>query len=150
MRHDQILRESGMSSRPEYYSGRGATTSDLNSDILEKIYTLVKRHHGDDAARNFVQMVHDLPSLPATTFILAFEGLAYNGWKWVKPAEGEEPSNIHPTDLATGFATIAEVMFKGNRPDMTHAIRSGFLWSHKKEYTPDPNEKKGGFVVWGY
>jgi len=32
--HD-IVHDSGMSSRPEFYSGRGATLSDLNSRILD-------------------------------------------------------------------------------------------------------------------
>jgi hypothetical protein len=32
----EIIQDAGMSTRPEYYSGRGAITCDLNSDILEK------------------------------------------------------------------------------------------------------------------
>ena len=34
----EIVRSVGMYDRPEYYSGRGATTSDLDGDKLYAIY----------------------------------------------------------------------------------------------------------------
>ena len=36
----------GMSTRPEYYSGRGATTTDLNSDQLKLIYNAIEKNEG--------------------------------------------------------------------------------------------------------
>ena len=47
----QIVIESGMSNRPEYYSGRGATISYLNDKILEKTYQIVQREHGEVRSR---------------------------------------------------------------------------------------------------
>ena len=62
----QIVMEAGMSARPEFYSGRGAISCDLNDKILEKVHKGVQREHGEEAAKQFVQMVADVPKLSAT------------------------------------------------------------------------------------
>ena len=46
-----------MSTRPEFFSGRGATTSDLNYETLTGIHDGIKKEFGDGAAKNFVLMV---------------------------------------------------------------------------------------------
>jgi len=43
-----IIRNSNMSARPEFYSGRGAILCDLNSDILQKIYLGIEKEFGKD------------------------------------------------------------------------------------------------------
>ena len=52
---EQIVRTAGMSNRPGYYSGRGATISDLNSDSLEKIYVGIKDGHGERLHNNILR-----------------------------------------------------------------------------------------------
>ena len=56
-----------------YYAGRPPSKSDLNSDLLEMIYTGIKGEKGDEAAANFVQVVNNLDDLAASSFIVAFE-----------------------------------------------------------------------------
>ena len=67
----QIVKRARMSARPEFYSGRGAITDDLNGEKLEHIYGDIKRWHGDDAAQSYVQMVADILVLSATDFLLS-------------------------------------------------------------------------------
>ena len=50
-----IIRNSNMSTRPEYYSGRGAILCDLNSDILQKIYLGIEKEFGKKAAKNYAK-----------------------------------------------------------------------------------------------
>lgn len=69
-----------MSARPGYYSGRGATTSDLNSDLLNKIADGIKKEYGDQAHDSFVKMVWDTPSLSATAFLTNLYALHSAGW----------------------------------------------------------------------
>jgi len=73
-----------MSTRPEYYSGRGAALSDLNSEILQKIYVGIEKQYGVKAAKNYVRMVDDIKVLSATTFLEELYQLFYNDWKYVK------------------------------------------------------------------
>lgn len=131
----QIVMEAGMSARPEYYSGRGATTSDLNDKILEKTYQIVKENQGEKVAKQFVEMVADIPKLSATDFLLSLYRLEGNNWKWNKKIFGDEKGVYvdGPTDqakMAVGLMTIAEVMFGANDRDETEYIRGAFLKRH--------------------
>jgi hypothetical protein len=134
----QIVREAGMSARPEYYSGRGATTSDLNSDILEKVYNGIEKAHGEKAGKAFVNMVADTPKLSATDFLLNLYRLEGYNWEWNKKMSGNE-NGVYvdgPTDkakYAIGMITIAHVMSGLNDRDDTDYIRGNFLRSHSVE-----------------
>ena len=136
----QIIQEAGMSTRPEFYSGRGATSSDLNDDILENVYRLIQQAHGakgDEHAKQFAQMVADIPVLSATDFLLTLYKLELHDWKWDKNILGNE-NGIYvdgPTDaakFAVGMATIGNVMFgsRSRERDQTEYIRRLFLNRH--------------------
>ncbi len=84
LRAEDIVREAGMCSRPEYYSGRGATLSDLNSKILDKVYSGIQKAHGKNAADDFTKMVENIPKLSATDFLLSVYRLEQNNWKYDK------------------------------------------------------------------
>jgi len=73
-----------MSGSPEYYSGRGIRTSDLNYTILIKIAELIEKYHGDDAKKNFVLMVSKLKTANATDFLNELYRLQANDWKIMK------------------------------------------------------------------
>lgn len=77
---DDILSTSHMSSRASYYSGRGVTCSDLNSDILinifKKLYRLDKKY-----AIEFIKMISKMETLEATPFIENLYEFANNGFK---------------------------------------------------------------------
>lgn len=85
MDFDQAVRKwcgGKLSSRPKYYCGRGVKTCDLNSDILEMLWTGITRDVGIPAADNFIYMVRDLTDLSATAFLKAFEEFYQNNFVW--------------------------------------------------------------------
>ena len=73
-----IIRNNRMSTRPEYYSGRGATTSDLNDQILFGIHKDLKKDFGEDAGNGFVKMIDGIKVLSATAFLNGLYELYYN------------------------------------------------------------------------
>jgi len=131
----EIVMNVGMSAHPEHYSGRGATLSDLNGEILEKTYKVIQKEYGKKVSEEFVQMVADTPKLSATDFLLNLYKLEGNGWKWDKKNLGSE-NGVYvdgPTDeakMVVGFVTIAEVMFGDRSIDYTRQIRDFFLKRH--------------------
>lgn len=132
----------GMVARPEYTSGRGATTSDLNSTQLEQIYEGVKQNVGQEAATNFAQMVADLTELSATGFLLSLYDLEASGWRWVH--QKKKPVNIaldgRDDELVlSGMCTIFSAFGRGDRDD-TPFIRASFLRNHEKELIFDEDD----------
>jgi len=128
-----------MSSRPEFYSGRGATTSDLNSPKLEDIYQSILRLYGAAAAAQYVYMVADLPKLSATEFLIALQELDQSGWKY-KPRKRksvvsgvEVVNNGNPGDEVTNMCSIFGVLFGHNDRNETGYIRGEFLRQHAAE-----------------
>ncbi len=125
-----------MSSRPEYYSGRGAILSDLNSELLEMIHEGIRREIGEKAAKNFVQMVADIDALSATFFLNSLYGLEASGWKWKKrskKAEALDHVDVGPDSPARfgiGMATLGSWMFGGSERNETAQISSDFLEKH--------------------
>lgn len=123
-----ILNDIGIGDDPGYYSGRGATLTDLNSEKLEKVYRGIKKNHGKKAGDNFVQMVADISVLSATDFILSTYNLEVNGWKWDKKLISDRKS-IYPTSEGSAFGTIMATL-SGPRPNETESIRGEFLHKH--------------------
>lgn len=132
----QIVMGAGMSARPEFYSGRGAISCDLNERILEKVYKGVEREHGEEAARQFVQMVADISVLSATDFLLTLYRLESRNWRWDKRILGNEKGIDVGPDLGDGgregiaMATIAECLSGMSERDETSYIRDNFLERH--------------------
>lgn len=124
-----IVRSVGMSDRPEYYSGRGATLTDLQDRHLEGIYQKIESAHGPDAAENYALMVADIPKLTATDFLLTLYALESHRWIWDKKLLGNE-KGIYVTGEAVGFATLVGGMFGDLDRDETMGIRREFLRRH--------------------
>lgn len=114
----------GMSTRPEYYSGRGATTADLSDSKLEKVWDAIKTHRGDKAAEAFVRMVESIKVLSATDFLLALAALDQNDFKWEHSMRPRGEGN-YATDPIIAVFTIAAVATR--RDDETRAIKDPFL-----------------------
>lgn len=76
----EIVRSVGMCDRPEYYSGRGVTTSDLDGDKLYAIYQKITQELGAKQAEEFVIMVKKLKTLSATNFLNSLYALEQNDW----------------------------------------------------------------------
>ena len=131
-----IIRDNNMSTRPEYYSGRGAIRCDLDGSMLEGIYQGILKEYGEDAAKNFVEMVADIKILSATTFLEELYQLQLNDWKYTKKethAAGvtvpkNEDGEYDETSMRSGMIGIMNAMH--NTRDETNSIRGRFLKSH--------------------
>jgi hypothetical protein len=128
-----IIRNNNMSTRPEFYSGRGATTSDLNSDILFGIHKDIKKEYGEDAAKNFVKMVADLKIASATAFLQRLYDLSNNDWKYFdresqSAAEGVaiEKNADGEYDSIHGMVSMMNAMHSGIN-NQTNRIVGSFL-----------------------
>lgn len=134
---EEIIRSNRMSTRPEYYSGRGATLSDLDGNILEGIYQGILKEYGKNAAKNFVKMVADIKVLSATTFLQELFQLFYNDWKYVKKEKHANGIAIQKNDegeydessIMSGAMSIFAVMNNNGRDD-TERIKGYFLKIH--------------------
>lgn len=78
---EKIVSDTGMSVRPEYYSGYGANDQDLGAKRLILIHSKIKEQFGTEASASYVQMVRKLSTLAATVFLQALYRLGANGWK---------------------------------------------------------------------
>ena len=131
----RMVRAAGMSARPEFYSGRGATTSDLNGKLLEGFYQTIKQQLNETAAEQFVQMVADIPELSATDFLLTLYGLDQNNWKWDKELLGNQngiyvDGKNEQDRNVSAISTIVEVVSRKDPNDQTEHIRNPFLRRH--------------------
>ena len=138
----------GMSARPEFYSARGATCTDLNSQILEKVYSEVQGNYGSEAGENFVQMVADIPKLSMTDFLNTLYELERHEWRWDKSLLGDGkgidlgPDRGDGSREAVGFAIIGAAL-SGRVIDQTSTIRGDFLRSHGRETSSEERSYEG-------
>lgn len=129
----------GMSGRPECYSGRGATMSDLDGDRLYAIYQKIAQELGTRQANAFVTMVEKLKTLSATNFLNALYALERNDWNLTE----FNGSNIDVGPDGAGrcmiaLATVAESLGR----DDTEYIRSSFLRKIGFERGPRERERE--------
>ena len=132
-----------MSPRPEFYSGRGAIVCDLCSGHLEMIYRGVKQEYGDDAAKQFVQMVCDMPKLSATLFLQQFHAFVGRNcmWNLRDPLETNE-IDVGPDDGNGGrnlgaMCALTNVLSGAVERNETEEIRTQFLLKHRDEFEGD-------------
>ena len=130
----QIVNEAGMSERPEYYSGRGATLTDLTPELLQRIHGLINKVYGDDASQNFVEMIANMDDLAASNFLTCLYGLEARDWKYTG-FQSDLPGGIAVAkdrdgnyNIASGIAGILAASFSRRR-DETEGIRQPFLRS---------------------
>ncbi|RPI84278.1 MAG: hypothetical protein EHM34_03880 [Nitrosopumilales archaeon] len=132
-----IIRNNKMSTRPEFYSGRGAILCDLTGEILEGIFKGIEKEFGKIAAKNYVKMVHDIKVLSATTFLEELYQLFYNNWKYRKKKKHADgitiPKNAKgeydERSAVSGMMGIFSAMSNGDR-DETRMIKGHFLERH--------------------
>jgi hypothetical protein len=133
----EIIQNNRMSARPEYYSGRGATISDLNDQILEGIYQGIKKEYGDKPAENFVKMVEDITILSATTFLQELYDLFNCNWKYKKKKQHaigitiqkNENGEYDEGSITQGIVSIFSAILNSDRDD-TNIIKGHFLRIH--------------------
>jgi hypothetical protein len=142
-----IINYTNMSTEPSYYSGRGNTTTDLNSELLEKIYTGVKTENGDAAAKAFVNLVGQMQTdASATTFLTAFQRLDNAGWIFNKnlvPNNNQEADadaiaeQAQSGDVDNALFGMANMVFGGVVKEVSAGqgfeIIGGFVRKHSDE-----------------
>ena len=134
-----IIRNNRMSTRPEYYSGRGAITCDLDGQMLEGIYQGIKKEFGAKPAQNFVKMVDDIKVLSATTFLEELYMLCGNGWVYKKKPKEHQANGISipkneqgeydDRSMMSGMLGMFAAMGNNGR-DETPVIKNYFLSKH--------------------
>lgn len=147
----EIVNQVGMSARPEFYSGRGAIRTDLNSDKLEKIYSIINKEYGETSALEYAQMVADIPVLSATDFLLTLYRLEADDWKWNNRRLGNEKGiyidgKTEVERFASAELTVSHVLSFGSCiRDETDSIRDEFLRIHEKKIKIKPKKKNISF-----
>ena len=146
---ENILRSNRMSTRPEFYSGRGATLTDLDGQILEGIYQGINLEFGEKAAKGFVSMVSGIKVISATCFLQELYKLFYSNWEYSSDkdelgiAVGKNEDGEF--DLASGMMGIADSIFSDCRDD-TQSIKNWFLMGHGVQ--PKEMYDNQGFTVY--
>ncbi len=116
-----IVQRQGLNADPAFYAGRGATTRDLTSTTLRRIYDGVKGAFGEGAANSFISMVQAVPILSAEAFLVAFYRLEAEGWKW-------SPHVLRDDIEMIRVAAVSTPLTNGTpQRDETHYIRGEFL-----------------------
>lgn len=121
----------GMSARPEYYSGYPATTSNLDSEKLEKIWTAIKDHHGEEAAEAFVRMVEAIRVMTATDFLLTLAAFDANGFKWDNKLLSKTGGCYATSPEIALYTVFAAPASRG--VDETVQIKNPFLRNHGRK-----------------
>lgn len=142
-----LARAANMSARPEFYSGRGAVTWDLDGNKLFIMYNLIKEKLGETEAKSFVTMVENIECLSATNFLNCLIHLIGNNWEYKESSESN--IDVGPDSsarFAIGLATIGSAL-SGDHGDATEFIKStffdkiGYTPKEDNEYDDDENEK---------
>ncbi len=124
----------GMSTRPEYYSGRGARSGDLSARELKLILEEIRKHKGVRAGQRFKWMVRDLPVLSATDFLLALHALDANNFVWRKRKHLPKANGKYFTDMGSAMGTFLESYGGRSHFDETPIIRSEFFGERLDTY----------------
>ena len=148
-----IIRNNRMSTRPEFYSGRGAILCDLDGKILEGIYQDILKEYGEDAAKNYVKMVADIKVLSATTFLQELYELFNRNWKFKKKRHHASGIAVQKNEDGTYDAThgvlgIMSSLF--NDRDETMMIKGYFLSRHGVKPTKQQMSTDGFYMYLEY
>lgn len=123
----QLVRTARMSTRPEYYSGRGAILCDLNGEQLFIIYKGIKENIGEKQAESFVKMIENINSLSATNFLNCLYALEANDWTCIHVEESDiDLGPDTPGRTAVALGTLFG-SFSSSRGDSTDYIRNTFF-----------------------
>lgn len=130
---EQIILSTGMSLRPESFSGRGAITSDLNHKRLYAIWLGIKNTISNEAAESFVQLVRQIEVMSATTFLQELYALCDNNWQLDEHYE-DAPGVVIQKDnngnhmVAHGILAMSAAMSIAEaKIDQTQEIKAWFL-----------------------
>jgi len=120
-----ILSRAGLTSRPEYFSGRGP--GDITKEHLHKIYNMLLEYKGHTAAANFIQMVKGIKTLTGTGFIKSILKLDKNKYVWedeFNPIETPKDDNIafDENNIYQQMATMVSIIGSGKMQNLYKVI----------------------------
>lgn len=144
----RIVLTSGLNSRAEYYSGRGAIMSDLNGKHLIAIYQKLARLDRIKAL-NMMKMTLHMPTLGATEFLESLYNLVENNYVFEKTiistnnlslgsARTEERNSIAIASIATFLC--------GSKRDETATIKAQFISLLPQEVVVETYDNKIGRI----
>ena len=118
---------------PGYYSGRGATLTDLDSSRLWYIQQGIKEVFGEKASDAFVDMVSEIEVMSCTTFLKELNNLYFRDWVVIKKEKDE--SNVYVTNEGNAFATavLGMTSSSGHDRDDTQEIKAMFMRKNKRQ-----------------
>jgi hypothetical protein len=162
----------GMSSRPAYYSGYLASSTEFKTDRLVAMYRAVQageeaKVFPEGASEAFLRMLMSVESICTTPLMQQFFQLERGGWTW-PDHPGSSPGNIamdktggggseySPRDLAGGMAGLFTALSNRETPEQTTAVtlqaKRVFLSRHGGINRPDLAAKlpAGAADQWTY
>ena len=95
-----ILQAAGLSSRPEYYSGRDLSCNDISIGHLKRVYALIC----------LLLMVNDMPVLTATPFVKNMHTLARRDWTWVPGSRSTNSVDVGPDGPQREAVALATIL----------------------------------------
>ncbi len=126
-----------------FYTGRGVTSSDLNSEILEDMYCGIKADIGPKEARNFAKFVANLKDLSASAFIQAFEVFWKEGCSQPMiaqaPRSGYKSTGVIENEILgevfvlTGHAFSGRVQTQAQVEADSRSLKAEFVAKHAAE-----------------
>jgi hypothetical protein len=117
--------EGKLSSRPDFYSGRGANLGDLNSEIIDLIYQGFITHFNQQKADEYVKFVANIKCASATSFLINLRIFYETGSTNVV----EQNTDVSRDNYElSAFYTLFSLM--NNGPDQSFQILSPFLKTH--------------------
>lgn len=127
----EFCSRSGMSSRPEYYSGRGINRGDLNEENLKKMHEYALLWYGEDAASSFIEMVKGTKEMNATAFLKRVHTWFNNDFTWDSVLDDDQSESdgieLNKSSVAQQFATLTHVMTGGRMSGKLANIVNGIV-----------------------
>lgn len=114
--------EGKLSSRPDFYSGRGANLGDLNSKILNLIYQGFITHFNQQKADEYVKLVANIKCASATSFLINLRNFYETGSTNVVEQNTDISRNAYEVSAVCTFLSLMN-----DRPDQSFQILSPFL-----------------------
>lgn len=125
-----------VSSRPDYYSGRGINSGDLGPEHLNLIGKGVKADFGAEAFEKFLDLVALIPDISATSFLIHFREFYCRDCTSVPCFEKNAGNTIEGRGEAAyvvGMASIFSAFSADNSPYSAFMLKREYFRSIKRK-----------------
>lgn len=125
-----------MSGRPDFYSGSTAREDNVGQGRFFRGYQALVKHNGEDAAKNYAQMILDMFSFAPSNVVRNIHTLARKGWQYdpeiIRGSQGPHPFEM-PRDTDSPNENVIELFEElralgpSSQPDETAQIKAEFI-----------------------